>query len=249
VLFDLLTAEHTFRKNTGFRGTFHFVDHTLAHAAHAFYDSGFQEAAILTLDGTGETKTCWIGESNGDKFIEHRSVLWPHSLGHVYAAITEYLGYESFKEEGLVMQLSQEGVPEHLEKFRKIIQDKDELFEIDLSYFGYPYSQPQRFSSRLAKEFGPARLPTEAVNERHKNIAASLQARLEEIVLKLARYAVRTSGKSALCLAGGVMHNSLAVEKLRQSGIAENIHVPSHPGDIGTALGAALLLHHAHHEV
>jgi carbamoyltransferase len=222
VLFTLLTAERTFKKATGYRGPFHFVDHTLAHAAHTFYTSGFEKAAIIVADGTGETKTCWVGESDGKKFTEHASAKWPHSLGHVYAAVTEYLGFESFKDENEVMLLAARGTPHYLSAFREIIKStSDGLFRVDLRYFDYPFSRTPRYSRRLTELFAGAK---------REDIAASLQARLEEMLIDLARLAVQKSGESNLCLAGGVMYNSLAIEKLRASGVAKNIYVPTHPG-------------------
>lgn len=236
VLFDLLRARSECRRQTGYRGPFYFVDHHHAHAAHAFYTSGFKHAAILTVDGTGETKTCWLGESDGKIFTEHRSVKWPHSLGHVYAAITEYLGFESFKEERKVVELAQSGRPTHLEQLRKIITSTPTgSFAVDLRYFNYHLNRAPRYSPLFAKTFegsSPA------------DLAASLQTRVEEVLIELASYAVEKSGSKNLCLAGGVAHNALAVERLQKSGVAEQVYIPSHPGDTGTALGAALYLYH-----
>ncbi len=235
VLFDLLRAQRTFRRETGYRGPFHHVPHPLAHAAHTFFSSGFEKAAILTADGTGENSTCWLGKGDGTTLTEYGTVSWPHSLGHMYSAVTEYLGYTSFKDEGTVMELSKRGAPTHLDAFRQIIKSTGSgLFTIDLRYVDYQYSREPRYSPFFAKEFASVA---------KENIAASLQVRLEEVLLEIARHILASTGERDLCLAGGLMHNTLAVEKLRQSGIARQIYVPEHPGDIGTALGAALYIH------
>jgi carbamoyltransferase len=245
VLFDLLRAERVFRRKTGYRGSFEYLEHPLCHAASTFFTSGFERAAILSVDGTGEVDSCWLGAFDGKELIKYRSTRWPHSLGHFYATATDYLGFTRFADERLVMELSTQGSPILLKAFRNImtVTDKGE-FRLDLNYTRYQYFHERWYSDLWVRNFGPARKPDEPIQEHHKNIAASIQTRLEEILLELATYAIKKSGFTSLCIAGGVAQNSLAIEALKQSGITEHIHVPSLPGDAGTALGAAYLIYH-----
>jgi carbamoyltransferase len=245
VLFDLLSAQRIFRSATGYRGAFHFIEHHLTHAASVFYSSGFDEAAILTLDGTGEEASCWIGDGNGTTLTRFQHTLWPHSLGHLYATATQYLGFKKFADEYKVMGLAAYGAPRYLDMFRNIITVSPEgTFAIDLHYVDYQYFKERWYSDLWLRTFGPARSPGEELEERHKDIAASLQARLEEVVTELAAYALRRSGKKRLCLSGGVALNAVAVGALAESGVADAVYTNPVSGDAGCALGAAYFMHH-----
>src|SRR5574341_1437275 len=124
----------------GFRGQIHFINHQLNHAASTFFDSGFEKAAIVAIDGTGEKTTCWMGEGEGNILREYKTVKWPHSVGLLYTAATQYLGFETFSDEYKVMGLSAYGKPSYGKEFRKILRSTPNGdFRLDLSYFDYVY--------------------------------------------------------------------------------------------------------------
>ncbi len=245
ILFDLLSAERVLRRETGYSGPFHHIEHHLTHAASVFFSSPHEKAAVLSIDGTGETATCWIGTGNGNSLTPHRTTAWPHSLGHVYATVTQYLGFRAFEDEYKVMGLAAYGTPDYLHEFRKIIVVEDGALNIDLRYLSYQYFAEHWYSDRWVKTFGPPRSPNHPIDQRHKSIAASIQARLEEVLIELASYAVRTSGHDTLCLSGGVALNAVAVGALARSGICSHVYTNPVSGDSGTSLGAALHIHHA----
>ena len=245
ILFDLLLAEKIFRQKTGYKGPFHFLDHHLTHAASTFFSSDFEKSAILSIDGTGETTTCWLGQADNKKFTNYKTTKWPDSLGHFYSMVTQYLGFEVFGGEYKTMGLSSYGKPEYLDEFRKIIRTDDSGgFKIDLDYTDYQYFKKRWYSYKWIRKFGPSRLPEENLAERHQNIASSLQARLEEVILELASYTLNLSGLEYLCLTGGVALNSLAVGKLAQRHIAKQIYTNPVSGDSGCALGSAYYINH-----
>lgn len=240
---DLLSAKKTFKKETGYEGPFHFLDHHLTHASSVFFSSGFEKSAIISVDGTGEKETCWIGKYDNGKFTQYQGVIWPHSIGHVYSAVTQFLGFKAFQDEYKVMGLSSFGNPVYLEDFRKIIISKtDGKFEIDLSYMSYQYGSAIKYSNQFIKKFGKNRKGDEPITQTHKDIASSLQKRLEEILLDLSTWTVRETGIENLCLTGGVSLNSKTIGILEESDIADNIYVSPVSGDSGTALGCAYLI-------
>jgi carbamoyltransferase len=243
VLYDLSTIERVFKNRTGYTGKFHFVDHHIAHAASTFFSSGMVESAILSVDGTGESETCWIGRASDSRIEQCHGVKWPHSLGHVYSAFTQFLGFKMFGDEYKVMGLSSFGVPVYLPLLREIIKSTPKgLFEIDLTYMSYQRGTKLAYSKKLVEKLGSDRKPDDPITDRHKNIAASLQTRIEEILLELSKTAIRDAKKSSLCLSGGVALNSVAVGKLAESGIAKLLYTSPVSGDSGCALGAALYL-------
>jgi len=244
VLHDLLFAKRIFAQKTGYRGPFHFINHHATHAASVYFTSGFERSALITIDGTGERKSCTIGKAEGNTFTRYKTTLWPHSLGHVYAAATQHLGFKILEDEYKVMGLSAYGKPEYLDEFRKIIKSKLGSFEIDLRYTDYHYFKERWYSNKWVERFGPARLPHEPINQHHKNIASSLQVRLQEVLFDLASYATKQSGPLPLCIAGGVALNSLAMGKLAEQHIAKEIFVNPVSSDAGCALGAAFYIHH-----
>lgn len=244
-LLDQFKAKYVFEKETGFTGKFYFLNHHITHAASAFYASGFEKSAILSIDGTGEQVSCWLGYGENGKIIQHKTIKWPHSIGQLYRTTTQYLGFNIFSDEYKVMGLAPYGKTKYLDKFKKIAKLKPQgNFEIDLSYIQYHHGKEIMFSDKWIKMFGPARKKGEHIEERHKHIAASLQARTEQSIEHLAKYLVQTSGYDSLCLAGGVALNSVAIGRLSRAGLVRRIYTSPVSGDAGCAFGAAYYIYH-----
>ncbi len=229
-------ARH-FSNRTNFRGPVHLVNHHLAHAASVFFLSPFEEAAILTIDGVGEWETVWMGRGRGLQLEKTRSQGWPHSLGNVCTSVTQYLGFQMYSDEYKVMGLAPYGRPIYLDLFRKITPLTDRGFDVDTSYFGYHIGKNLTYSKKFIRELGPPREPEGEILPRHQDIAASLQARTEEIFVHLAREALQHTKTKYLCLAGGVALNSVAVGKIIELGLAEEVYVPPCAGMRGSPSG------------
>jgi carbamoyltransferase len=219
---------------TRFRGTrwdgpfrWHWVDHHIAHAASAFHASPFERAAVLTLDGRGERATTTYSLGDGNQLERLGEVCMPHSLGILYEQLTTYLGFLHSSDEYKVMALASFGQPRYLDDFRKIIQ---------VSSNGRYTIAPLHLEER----FGPRRLRGEPFEQRHYDIAHSLQVALEEAVLEIARWLHEATGSDNLCMAGGVALNCVMNARLRDRGPFKQIWVQPAAGDAGTALGAAL---------
>jgi carbamoyltransferase len=226
-----------------------YVTHHHAHAASAFFVSPFEEAAILTVDGYGEKTSAFLGQGRGHKLWAHQEVEFPHSLGAFYAAATQYLGFAANCDEGKVMGLAAHGEPRFAPELREIVRIvPDGGFEVDLSYFGYHQERPRRYSSKFVRRFGPDRRPDEAVDQRHKDFAASAQLVLEETLIHLGRQVRKATGQRRLCLAGGVALNCVANSRLLEEADFEEAFIQPAAGDNGTSLGAALYVHHQLHE-
>lgn len=217
------------------RARFHFVDHHLAHAISAYAYSGFEDAAILVIDGRGawEATSIWRGR---DGRLEHlQTIPWPNSLGLFYAHFTEYLGFEPYSDEWKVMGLAPYGQP-GIELREFIVPERD------------PYSVETRLligrdsgpNAGVSATLGPRRMPESEIDDRHKNIAYAVQDACERAMLKLAATAVNKTGCRDLCLAGGVALNSKANGKILTSGLVERLWVQPASGDDGVCLGAVL---------
>lgn len=222
-----------------------YVTHHLAHAASAFYPSPFEEAAILTLDGYGEQTCALTGVGRGHVIEPIGEIRFPHSLGSFYAAITQYLGFRANSEEGTVMALAAFGEPTYCDAFEKIVQfRKGGDIEIDLSYFTYMMERPRRYSPKFVKTFGPEREPGDPIEQRHSDIAATAQRVLEKAFAHLARHLYEKTHIKNLCMAGGVVLNSVANGKLMKETPFEQLFAQPASGDNGAGLGAALYVHH-----
>lgn len=244
-LLDQFKAKYVFEKETGFTGKFYFLNHHITHAASAFYASGFEKSAILSIDGTGEKISCWLGFGENGKIIPYKTINWPHSIGQLYRTATQYLGFNIFSDEYKVMGLAPYGKPKYLNKFRKVAKLKPSGgFEIDLSYIEYHHGKETMYSDKWIKTFGPPRKKGTPIEERHKNIAASIQVRTEESIEHLAKYVMKKGTYDSLCLSGGVAMNSVAIGKLVRSGIAKRIYTSPVSADAGCALGAAYYIYH-----
>ncbi|HJZ63148.1 MAG TPA: carbamoyltransferase C-terminal domain-containing protein [Candidatus Acidoferrum sp.] len=237
---------------------FHRVEHHVAHLASSFYCSPFEEAALLSADGLGDFASSMWGAGSGPRMNVHGAISFPHSLGLYYSAITQYLGFWKFGDEYKVMGLGAYGEPEYLENFREIVRSNGNGFALTLKYFTHHRTGPEMswaeadktpilgklFSDELAKHLGPERKPEEGIEQRHKNLASSLQVRLEEVYLgMLQRLAEQTQLKS-VCLAGGVAFNCVANGKIPGGTPFENVYVHPAAGDAGLAVGAALYIWH-----
>jgi carbamoyltransferase len=223
-----------------------FGEHHLSHAASAFYPSPFDEAAVLTLDGVGEwaTSSCAIG--SGKRLEIHKEIHFPHSLGLLYSAFTYYTGFKVNSGEYKLMGLAPYGEPKYAAQIREHLIDikPDGSFRLDLDYFNYCTGLTMT-NERFATVFGgAARKPEEMLTQRHMDLAASVQAVTEEVMLKLARATAAETGLKNLCLAGGVALNCVANGKLLRDGSFEHIWIQPAAGDAGAALGAALSAYH-----
>jgi carbamoyltransferase len=205
----------------------HFVDHHLTHAASAFHASPFERAAVLTIDGRGERATTSYSLGAGTDLRRIGQVDMPNSLGILYEQVTGYLGFLHSADEYKVMALASFGKPRYLDEFRQIIQLRG-----DGQYVIQPVD--------LEERFGPARPRNGAWEERHYDLASSLQVVLEEVVLEIARWLHDETHAEDLCLAGGVGLNCVMNARLRDQSPFGRVWVQPAAGDAGTALGAAL---------
>ncbi|MGB2642085.1 MAG: carbamoyltransferase [Candidatus Acidiferrum sp.] len=237
---------------------FHRVEHHQAHLASAFFVSPFESAALLSADGLGDFASTMWGRGEGSKLKIEGAIAFPHSLGLFYSAVTQYLGFLKFGDEYKVMGLAAYGEAEQLGAFRDIVRANGSGFRLGLDYFTHHRTGPEMswaeadktptlgkmFSEAMEKKLGPKRSPEEPLEQRHRNLASALQARLEEIYLgMLEKLAKRTSLKS-VCLAGGVAFNCVANGKIFDRTGFEEVYVHPAAGDAGLAVGAAFYVWH-----
>ena len=225
-----------------------FSEHHLSHAASAFFPSPFDEAAVLTMDGVGEWATTSLAIGDGSKLSILKEIHFPHSLGLLYSALTYYTGFKVNSGEYKVMGLAPYGEP----KFAKLILDNivdvkaDGTFRLDMSYFDY-CTGLRMTNDRFDKLFGgPPRRPEAWLTQREMDLAASIQAVCEEIILRLTRSIRKETGKRNLCLAGGVALNCVANGKVLRDAQFDKVWIQPAAGDAGGAIGAALAVHHLH---
>jgi len=238
-LHDRLTLPLDLRSELGFSGETYFVKHHLAHAASAFLPSGFEEAAILTADSVGEWATMTRGRGEGAKVRVESELVFPDSLGLLYSAVTAFLGFELNEGEGTVMGLSAHGRPSLLPRLREVVTVRaDGSFALDQSYFDF-YGGEAMHSPRFVDAFGPARLPGAPLTDRDRDLAASLQALTEDILVRLARDLRARTKSENLCLAGGVFLNCAANQRILELSGFKRLFVQPAAGDAGGALGAA----------
>lgn len=244
---EKLRVENVVADHLGFQGRFVYASHHESHAASAFFLSPFDEAATLTLDGVGEWTTNAIGMGRGKRLQLLEEIRFPHSIGLLYSAFTQYLGFEVNEGEYKVMGLAPYGEP----RFVDVIRDNliaiadDGSYRLNLKHFEFLYGD-----STIAPSFGelfksPARDPSAEVTQHHMDVARSIQAVTEEIVLKQARYVRARTGASRLCMAGGVALNSVANGKLLAAGVFDDLWIQPAAGDAGGAVGAALVAWHS----
>jgi carbamoyltransferase len=230
----------------GYRRGIVFAGHHESHAASAFFPSPYDEAAILTMDGVGEWHTATIGRGTGNRVELLKAMNFPHSLGLLYSAFTYFCGFKVNSAEYKLMGLAPYGEP----KYTGLIYDKlidlkeDGSFRMDMRYFNYCQGRTMT-NRRFERLFGgPLRRPEALLTQREMDMAASIQAVTEEIVLRMAHTAHDLTGARKLCMSGGVALNCVANGKLLRSGLFDDIWIQPASGDAGGALGAALLVHH-----
>ena len=223
-----------------------FTEHHQSHAAAAYYPSPFKESAILCMDGVGEwaTTSAWIGK--GNKILPLWQINFPHSLGLLYSAFTDYCGFKVNSGEYKLMGLAPYGNPKYCEVIKEKLVDikSDGSFKLNMSYF--KFHRGFRMTSRKFEDlFGrSARDNKDKITQFHMDMAASIQKVTEEIVIKLAKSLYKETGIKNLCLAGGVALNCVANGKLLKANIFDDIWIQPASGDAGSALGAALLTWH-----
>ncbi len=241
---DRLVIPITLEKEVGFKGKVFFIKHHLSHAASSFLVSPFEEAAILTADAVGEWATMTYGAGRGNKIDVRKEIRYPNSLGLLYTAITTYLGFTAHEGEGTVMALASCGEPRYLDKLKEIMMiNPDGSHMVDERFFGFNKGF-RMYTSRFLKAFGPERKPEGRLEDRHRDIAASLQKFTEETLITVARHVRDKTRLDKLCLAGGVFLNCVANSKiLEQSGFKELFIQPA-AGDGGGSLGAATYIYH-----
>ena len=228
------------------RGKLLFTRHHESHAASAFFPSPFEEAAILTVDGVGEWETATFGKGRGNRIELTAAMNFPHSLGLLYSAFTYFTGFRVNSGEYKLMGLAPYGEPRYAETIRSELLDlrEDGSFAMDMRFFRYCEGLTMT-NKRFARLFGgPPRRPESPLTQREMDLAASVQAVTEEILLRMARHVRETTGLRKLCLAGGVALNCVANGKIRRSGLFDDIWIQPAAGDAGGALGAALFVHH-----
>ena len=225
------------RQETGYKGPILFVEHHLAHAASTFFVSPFDEAAILTVDGVGEWATTTCGWGRGNHLEVTKEIRFPHSLGLLYSAITAYLGFEVNEGEGKVMGLAPYGQPVYRKQFEDVIQVKpDGSFRLNLDYFSYHYGT-EMFSEKFEQVFGPRRKKGEPLNEHYNNMAATVEAVLEDTMLALARDLKKTTGARYLCIGGRVGLSSCSNGRILREVPFDDIFIQPAAGDGGTSVG------------
>ncbi len=223
-----------------------FTEHHLSHAASAFFPSPFEEALVLTMDGVGEWATTSVAYGRGNQLEIQREINFPHSLGLLYSAFTYYTGFKVNSGEYKLMGLAPYGQP----RFTKLIFDHlidlkpDGSFRLNLEYFDYCTGLKMTNARFDALFGGPARAPEQLLTQHHMDIAASIQAALDEILLRMTRSLAVETGAKNLCLAGGVALNCVANGKILRDGKFERLWIQPAAGDAGGALGAALACYH-----
>jgi carbamoyltransferase len=244
------------------RARFHRIEHHTAHLASTYFVSPFEKAAVLSADGLGDFASAMWAAGEGPKMRILGEITFPHSLGMYYTALTQYLGFLKFGDEYKVMGLAAYGQPEQLELFRDIVRfengSSQNGFRLGLAYFSHHRTGPEMswaeadktptlgklFSERMERRLGPARSPDQGLEQRHRNLAASLQARLEEVYLGMLKKLADRTRMKAVCLAGGVAFNCVANGKIFDATPFEQVYVQPAAGDGGLSVGAAFFVWH-----
>jgi len=251
---SLYNIEKTIREQTKFSGKISFHLHHLCHFASSYYVSGFDEALLASFDGMGEIESTLLGVGKGNEIsIVHNGNRYPNSLGLFYSAITHYLGWKHHSDEGIIMGLapygnSQNTVPNssksYKEFFEEIIYETGDFeYVIDKSWISYYNVRDKWISDKFLETFGPKRNSDEPLENRHKDIAAALQERIEFIIIAQLKRARKKFNLKKLCLAGGVALNCSLNGKIIEENIFDEIFVQPASGDNGAATGACFLSH------
>ncbi|MCP4664954.1 MAG: carbamoyltransferase, partial [Deltaproteobacteria bacterium] len=233
-------------QETGYQGDVLFTEHHEAHAASAFYPSPFHEAAILTVDGVGEWATASYGYGKSNEITLLKELHFPDSLGLLYSAFTYFTGFKVNSGEYKLMGLAPYGTPRHKDLILSELVDvkEDGSIRLNLSYFDF-LGGLRMTNRRFARLFGgPPRKPETEITQREMDIAASIQAVTEDVMMRMVHHVHKETGRKNLCLAGGVALNCVANGLLLRQGPFDNIWIQPAAGDAGGALGAALSVWH-----
>ena len=233
------------------------VEHHRSHIASAFFASPFDEAACLSIDGSGDFSTTMTATGKENSFEVIDSVDFPHSIGIFYTAFTQLLGFPHYGDEYKVMGMAPYGKPLYLDQLKKVVQlSPGGFFKLNLEYFTkgtegvISYGEDNvplvaaMYSDLLVKEFGAARKKDEALTQYHKDLGASVQRMTEEVLFHILRHLQKKTGLTRLCLAGGVAQNSVANGKITANTGFTEVYIPSAGHDAGIAMGAALFVQH-----
>ena len=232
------------RNLLGYEGPIEVVEHHEAHAASAFYFSGFKEAAILTVDGVGEWATTSYSRGVRDDIELLAEVHFPHSIGLLYSTMTSYLGFSVNDGEYKVMGLAPYGKPKYASQIRELIQlDTAGQFHLSMEHFDF-CRRDRMYTDALVELLGqPPRNPESEITQFHKDVASSLQCVLEELLMAMAEHIYDKTRSENLCMAGGVALNCVANGKILRHGPFRRIFVQPAAGDAGTSIGAAAIAH------
>src|ERR1700674_920341 len=241
------------------RAKFHRVEHHQAHLASTFFVSPFDQAALLSADGLGDFASTMWGTGQGNRMTIAGSIAFPHSLGMYYTAVSQYLGFRKFGDEFKVMGLAAYGEPAYLDEFRHIVRSNRGVgFHLGLKYFKHHRIGPEMtwrdadktpvlgamFSNYMAQRLGPARDPAAPVEKVHRDGAATLQARLEEVLFEMLLALHARTKQKAVCLAGRVAFNCVANGKIFNQTPFSDVYVQPAAGDGGLSVGAAYYVYH-----
>ena len=231
-----------------FNGEIIFPEHHMSHAAHAFFTSPFDEAAILTVDGVGEWTTASFGTAHDTTIKLTNDIRWPHSVGLFYSAFTYFLGFKVNEGEYKLMGLSAYGKPKYYDLIMENLVDvkNDGSIHLNMKYFSFTYDKVMT-NQKFSDLFGiPPRKEDSKAEQIHYDIAASAQLVLEDILLKMVNHVHKKTGMPNLCFGGGVALNGVANYRILKEGPFENLHIPPSPGDGGSAVGCAQYLYYCH---
>ena len=259
---QVLSLEDEFQKLDGtipkaaIKNKIHQVEHHRSHMASAFFASPFEEAAILSIDGSGDFTTTMIGVGRNNQIEITGSVDFPHSVGIFYTAFTQLLGFPHYGDEYKVMGLAPYGEPKYVDKLRQVLVfEKDGLFSLNLKFFRsaksgivsygedhIPKVAPL-YSSKLEELFGKVREKGQELTQYHKDLAASVQRITEELIFYILKHLHKETGLDSVCIAGGVAQNSVANGKLTRNTPFKKVYIPSAGHDAGISMGAALYVY------
>ncbi len=241
----------------GFKDRIRNIEHHRSHLASAFFASPFEEAACLSIDGSGDFSTAMTGRGTRNNIDVLQSIDFPHSLGIFYTAFTQLLGFPHYGDEYKVMGMAPYGEPKYLDLLRDVVQTSDDgLFKLNLRYFRkgtqgvISYSEDHRpvvammYSAYMVKKFGASRQKEEPLTQYHKDLAASVQRIAEEVIFHMLNFLHAKTGLDNLCMAGGVAQNSVANGKITRNTPFKQVYIPSAGHDAGISFGAALYVQH-----
>jgi len=237
---EKIKVQHIIKKRVGYKGKIFFFPHHLSHASASYYPSPFAESAVLTMDAIGEYQTTGLWYAKGTTIMPLKIIDFPHSLGLLYSTFTAFLGFRVNEDEYKVMGLAAYGKPKFLNKIHEIVDIKsDGSFHLDMRFFGFRESF-QMWSKKFEHLFGKPRKPRDVINQKHKDLAASIQAVTERVYFKILNHLYSLTKTKNLCIGGGVALNALANGKIYEKTPFKNLYVFGAAGDSGGALGATL---------